>query len=188
MVAYERVFETEFDRETKWLFTKWSLEGGGRLREVVARRELTVTNLLFLSVNKYQAEKKADIFKKPMYLCLKVEFAFYFTGESQLEKFVSRPDEPPRWPKTCPTGYARHLGAIEQDNCEINYCVKSHVFISQGFRPLKRFRFMDAPKIMNYSVPLLLVNQDAGQIWFKRSDSPQWVLATKRYRVSVDRF
>ena len=43
MVAYERVFETVFSQETKRLFAKWSLTGGGRLREVVARRELTVT-------------------------------------------------------------------------------------------------------------------------------------------------
>ena len=42
MVAYERVFKTVFDWETKRLFTKWSLTGGGRLREVVVRRELTV--------------------------------------------------------------------------------------------------------------------------------------------------
>ena len=33
---YERALET------KRLFTKWSLTGGGRLREVVAMRELTV--------------------------------------------------------------------------------------------------------------------------------------------------
>ena len=31
-----------FDRETKGLFVKWSLTGGGRLREVAAMRELTV--------------------------------------------------------------------------------------------------------------------------------------------------
>ena len=42
VVAYERVFETVFDWETKGLFVKWSLTGGGRLREVVAMRELTV--------------------------------------------------------------------------------------------------------------------------------------------------
>ena len=35
-------FETVFDWETKGLFVKWSLTGGGRLREVVAMRELTV--------------------------------------------------------------------------------------------------------------------------------------------------
>ena len=38
----ERVFETVFDWETKGLFVKWSLAGGGRLREVAAMRELTV--------------------------------------------------------------------------------------------------------------------------------------------------
>ena len=42
MVAYERVFETVFDGETKGLIAKWSLTGGGRLREVVAMRDLTV--------------------------------------------------------------------------------------------------------------------------------------------------
>ena len=43
MVAYERVFETDW--ETKGLFVKRSLTGGGRLREVVAMRELTVLPL-----------------------------------------------------------------------------------------------------------------------------------------------
>ena len=42
VVTYERVFETVFDWATKWLFVKWSLTGGGCLREVVAMRELTV--------------------------------------------------------------------------------------------------------------------------------------------------
>ena len=49
MVAYERVFEIVFDLETKGLFVKWSLAGGGRLREVVAMRELIVLLLLLLS-------------------------------------------------------------------------------------------------------------------------------------------
>ena len=43
VVAYERVFETDW--ETKGLFVKRSLTGGGRLREVVAMRELTVLRL-----------------------------------------------------------------------------------------------------------------------------------------------
>ena len=42
VVTYQRVFETEFDWETKGLFVKWLLMGGGRLPEVVAMRELTV--------------------------------------------------------------------------------------------------------------------------------------------------
>ena len=39
VVAYERAFETVFNWETKRLFTKWSLTGGGRLREVSGRFE-----------------------------------------------------------------------------------------------------------------------------------------------------
>ena len=42
VVTYQRVFETVFDWETKGLFVKWLLMGGGRLPEVVAMRELTV--------------------------------------------------------------------------------------------------------------------------------------------------
>ena len=42
VVAYERALETAFNQETKELFTKWLLTGGGRLQEVVAIRELTV--------------------------------------------------------------------------------------------------------------------------------------------------
>ena len=55
------VFETVFDWETKRLFEKWSLTEGGRLREVVAMRELTV---MVSSVNRANAlnetECKAD--------------------------------------------------------------------------------------------------------------------------------
>ena len=38
-----------FDYETKWLFTTWSLKGGGRLREVVARKALTITSWIVAS-------------------------------------------------------------------------------------------------------------------------------------------
>ena len=36
------------EKQNAWLFTKWSLTRGGRLREVVAMRELTV---LYTSYN-----------------------------------------------------------------------------------------------------------------------------------------
>jgi len=49
VVAYERALGTVFDLETKRLFTKWSIIAGGRLREVVAMRELTV--VLFKLMN-----------------------------------------------------------------------------------------------------------------------------------------
>ena len=99
-------------------------------------------------------------------------------GQPNLEMFVSQ-SGPSGWPKSCPTGYAQHLGAIEQD-CEINYCVKSHVFNSHGLPIIKRPPYMSIPKIVNFSVPLMYINEDTGQIWFKRPGiSPQWLLATK---------
>ena len=39
--------------ETKRLFMKWSLTGGGRLREVVAMRELTVSVILFVKYREH---------------------------------------------------------------------------------------------------------------------------------------
>ena len=51
MVAYERALETVFDWETKRLSTKRSLTGGGRLREVVARRESTVPTFLKVGIS-----------------------------------------------------------------------------------------------------------------------------------------
>ena len=103
--------------------------------------------------------------------------SFYFIG-SNLESFVSQ-SGPSGWPKSCPTGYSQHLGAIEED-CEINFCVKSNIFNNQGLPIIKRPPYSSVPKIFNYSVPLLLVNHDTGQIWFKRPSSFQWTLATKR--------
>ena len=99
-------------------------------------------------------------------------------GSSDLESFVSQLGSS-GWPKTCPSGYSQHLAAIEED-CEINYCIKSNAFNSRGLPIIKRPPYCHPPKIYNYSVPLLLVNRDTGQIWFKRPTKKDWLLATKR--------
>lgn len=95
-----------------------------------------------------------------------------------LDKYVSQPG-PPDWLKTCPTGYSQHLGAIEED-CEINFCVKSNVFNSWGLPTIRRPPYVTPPKVMNYSIPMLLINQDVGQTWFRQANASQWLLATKR--------
>ncbi|EDO37879.1 predicted protein, partial [Nematostella vectensis] len=88
--------------------------------------------------------------------------------------------KPPTGDKGCPTGFSQHLGAIEA-NCEIQYCVKSNVFNLQGLPIVRRPPYLSPPAVYNYSVPMLLVNEDTGQIWFKRAGNmPQWLLATKR--------
>ena len=53
MVAYQRVFETVFEeKQLNWLFTKWSLSRGVRLREEVVAvrpvRELTAQTPSYL--------------------------------------------------------------------------------------------------------------------------------------------
>ena len=110
---------------------------------------------------------------------MQLVFCFHFTGQSELGEFIKKPG-PLESPKSCPAGYSQHLGAIE-DDCEISFCVKSNVFNREGFPVLKRPPyFADAPEIRNYSIPMMLINQDSGQVWFKPSYSPQWLLATER--------
>ena len=77
------------------------------------------------------------------------------------------------------TGYSQHLGAIEQ-NCEIRFCVKSNVFDIDGLPIVNRPPHMKPSKVYNYTVPMHIVNQDTGQVWFKPYKSPQWVLAAER--------
>ena len=99
-------------------------------------------------------------------------------GNTKLDKYAAKPG-PPDWPKTCPTGYSQHLGAIEQ-NCEIRFCVKSNVFDIDGLPIVNRPPHMKPSKVYNYTVPMHIVNQDTGQVWFKPYKSPQWVLAAER--------
>lgn len=109
---------------------------------------------------------------------LEKKFAFCFVGQSDLDKFAKLPG-PPGLPQTCPIGYSQHLASLE--GCAIHYCVKSNVFNSLGLPTVRRPPYSSkAPIILNYTVPMHLVNEDTGQVWFKTSTSPAWVLATKR--------
>lgn len=112
-----------------------------------------------------------------------VPFAGFFScavGNPLATSPAKRGNTPSSWSKDCPTGYAQHLAAIE-DDCEINYCVKANAFSDQGLAAIKRPPFSHAPKIYNYSVPALLVNEDTGQIFFKSKaqNEKEWILATK---------
>ena len=85
---------------------------------------------------------------------------------------------PSGWLRGCPKGYSQHLATVE-DSCEINYCVKADAFSDQGLPPAMRPPFSHAPKIFKYSVPMLLINNDTGTIWFKDPVHKDWKLATK---------
>ena len=135
--------------------------------------------LSFHHILSSNSARQVETTVKSSFIRLLIRFVFcYFAGHSGLALFVKQ-SGPSVWPKTCPIGYSQHLGAIEED-CEINFCVKSNIFNSQGFPIIKRPPYSNAPKIYKYTVPLLVVNNDTGHIWFKRSNSPHWVLATKR--------
>eukprot|EP00794_Sanderia_malayensis_P016624 gene16624-18314_t len=90
------------------------------------------------------------------------------------------------WPKHCPHGYSQHLGAIES-NCEIMFCVKSDAFSLQGLPPVRRPPFKDAPGISsNTTVPLVIVNNDRGKVYFQDSASLQWTVATRSNVGTID--
>ncbi|XP_031573631.1 macrophage-expressed gene 1 protein-like isoform X2 [Actinia tenebrosa] len=83
------------------------------------------------------------------------------------------------WPKRCPTGYSQHLAIIDED-CEINYCVKANSLSAQGLPTIRRPPFRPLPKMNhNITIPLAIVNDDTGKVWFKDPNSLSWILATK---------
>ncbi len=87
---------------------------------------------------------------------------------------------PTKWPKQCPHGYSQHLGAIES-SCEIMFCVKSKAFSLMGLPPVRRPPFKDAPGISaNTTVPLVIVNNDRGKVYFQDAESLEWNIATRR--------
>ena len=88
---------------------------------------------------------------------------------------------PSSWPKRCPTGYSQHLAVIDE-NCEINYCVKANSLSVQGLPTVKRPPFRSPPKMNhNITIPLSIVNDDTGKVWFKEPNSLTWIQATKRW-------
>ncbi|XP_031573634.1 macrophage-expressed gene 1 protein-like isoform X2 [Actinia tenebrosa] len=94
---------------------------------------------------------------------LELERALYSAGSSS-------------WPKRCPTGYSQHLAIIDED-CEINYCVKAN---SLSLPTIKRPPFQSPPRMNhNITIPLAIVNDVAGKVWFKDPNSLKWILATK---------
>ena len=75
---------TDMNRERKRFFTKWSLTGGGRLREVVAMRELTVVPCLYL---RYILGK----FSVPRLIVVQLIQAIYLLNKNTAQKnFVTK--------------------------------------------------------------------------------------------------
>ena len=68
--------------ETQRLFTKWSLTGGGRLREVVAMRELTVYIfvLFWTSIRDLLISFYIRIFSLLRLLCIFIPYIIYLRG------------------------------------------------------------------------------------------------------------
>ena len=88
---------------------------------------------------------------------------------------------PTNWPKNCPHGFSQHLAAIE-NNCEVMYCVKAKAFSVQGLPSIRRPPFSSAPGLSNNTtVPLVIVNNDRGKVYFQDMETSLWHMATKRY-------
>lgn len=88
-------------------------------------------------------------------------------------------DGPRSWPKACPQTYTQHLAVVDE-NCEINYCVKANSLSDHGLAIVRRPPFLSFPKMnRNITIPLTLINDDTGKIWFKSPNNQKWIMATK---------
>ena len=134
---------------------------------------------------------------KDMFVCISddydlgskysLSFAGFFscsTGNPLASKKKSSSDSS-NWPKQCPTGFSQHLAVIDED-CEINYCVKSNALSGEGMAPVRRPPFRQRPKISkNITVPLTIINDDTGKVWIKEPNL-KWIEATDGYHIVLN--
>jgi len=101
-----------------------------------------------------------------------------FSGSMPMNAFLYA-QGPKKWPKSCPHGFSQHLAGIE-NNCEVMYCVKAKAFSVQGLPPIRRPPFTSAPGISrNTTIPLVIVNNDRGTVYFQDIETTEWQMATK---------
>lgn len=76
------------------------------------------------------------------------------------------------WPHACPVGFSQHLVTVDE-NCEINFCVKSGAFNQQRTLPPRLPPFRKR-KQMNPNATDTLIVVGNSDIWFK-TESGEWI-------------
>ena len=76
-------------------------------------------------------------------------------------------------PKDCPTGYSQHLAMVDND-CAINYCLKSGTLSSIQRMPIQLPPFINIPeRSLNDSYNFYLWATD-GSLWLKNATKDEW--------------
>lgn len=91
------------------------------------------------------------------------ERANLLKGSSMLNTYMLK-EGVETYPHTCPTGYSQHLAVID-NQCSINYCVKTGALSMQGLPKIQRPPFMAAPRDIYTIMEQDLVLDDNGIIW-----------------------
>eukprot|EP00117_Sycon_ciliatum_P038138 scpid30640/ scgid28397/ Macrophage-expressed gene 1 protein len=78
------------------------------------------------------------------------------------------------WPKTCPTGYVKHLAEVN-NGCEMYYCVKVRSFASDSTILLHRPPYGRAyPQPSNSTIDTQSIQGPGGRAWYKNLTSGDW--------------
>ena len=82
-----------------------------------------------------------------------------------------RSTDPSKWPKFhCPSGYSQHLAMVDED-CDINYCIKSGILTEYGSTAVKRPPFVQLPTSVADNTPVGLFTTDGQLIVKNKADS-----------------
>ena len=82
-------------------------------------------------------------------------------------------DNPASWPHACPVGFSQHMVTVDE-NCEINFCIKSGSFNQQHTVPPRIPPYRKYKQMNPNATNILVVIGTYGEIWYKNSDG-QWV-------------
>ena len=75
-----------------------------------------------------------------------------------------------KWPSQCPQGYSQHVVALDED-CEINYCVKTGFLVQKALNPIKLPPFRRMPHSVSKNATKAYVLSANGEIWAKGKDN-----------------
>lgn len=124
-------------------------------------------------------------FGEDMYICVSDDYELGFpysipfagfescmTGNPLAAKNPS-PANQGSWPHDCPVGFSQHLVAVDE-NCEINFCIRSGAFNEQRAQPPRLPPFRKRKQMNPNATDTLVVIGNFGELWYK-NENGDWV-------------
>ena len=77
------------------------------------------------------------------------------------------------WPHACPSGYAQHLVAVDED-CEINFCIRAGAFNQFAPLPPRLPPFRKRKHMNPNATDTMMVIGNFGEVWYRDANG-EWV-------------